>query len=133
MLRHVDLAHEFAEPILDFAQRAALQRPDVVTAKHAFRLATLGGAEALGLDEEIGSLEVGKHADLAAFALPPGATGSVYDALIFGPRPRTLRTVVAGEERQRDGVVQGVDPAHAALVAEAAERLRRWRHAQTSV
>jgi 5-methylthioadenosine/S-adenosylhomocysteine deaminase len=112
------------------AQRAALQRHDAVTAQQAFRLATLGGAEALGLDEEIGSLEAGKQADLAAFALPAGPRENVYDALVFGPRPRTLRTVVAGRELMRDGAVQGFDAATAARVEAAAARLRRWRESQ---
>ncbi len=115
------------------AQRAALGRHDVVTAQQAFRLATLGGAEALGLDEDIGTLEAGKQADLAAFALPPGPRENVYDALVFGPRPVTRRTVVAGRELMRDGVVHGFDPAQAARVEAAARRLRRWREEQPQV
>ena len=119
--------------LASLAQRSASGRADAISAQQAFRLATLGGAEALGMDEEIGSLDVGKQADLAAFALPPGPDVHVFDALVFGPRPRTRCTVVAGTERQRDGVVQGFDPAHATRVADAAERLQRWRRAQSSV
>ncbi len=119
--------------LASLAQRSALKRHDVVTAKQAFRLATLGGAEALGLDEEIGSLEPGKQADLAVFELPPGPRENVYDALVFGPRPRTLRTIVAGREVMRDGVVSGFDPAQATRVEQAAQRLQRWRESQSSV
>lgn len=121
--------------LASLAQRAAHGRHDAVTAKQAFRLATLGGAEALGLDDEIGSLEVGKQADLAAFAAaePRGPTVHPYDALVFGPRPRTRRVVVAGVERVRDGAVLGFDPAVATRVQRAAESLQRWRRSQAGV
>lgn len=127
----MDLLEEARLAIL--AQRAVSGRHDAVTAQQAFRLATLGGAEALGLDEAVGSLEAGKQADLAVFALPEGPRENVCEALVFGPRPRTLRTIVAGRELMRDGVVSGFDSAHAARVEEAAARLRRWRESQSQV
>lgn len=127
----MDLLEEARLAVL--AQRASSGRHDAVTAQQAFRLATLGGAEALGLDEAIGSLEAGKQADFAVFAMPRGPRENVYDALVFGPRPRTVRTVVAGRELMRDGVVTGFDPAHATRVEEVAARLRRWRESQPSV
>src|SRR6185312_8687695 len=39
--------------------------PTSMDARTVFRMATLGGAKAIGLDHEIGSLEVGKKADIA--------------------------------------------------------------------
>lgn len=110
-------------------QRAKLNSHDALPAKSAFRLATLGGAEALRMDEHIGSLEVGKQADLAVFRVPPHGdpVTDPLSALVFGPRPRTDRVVVAGTERVRDGAVLGADPAWRARVAEAAERVKRWR------
>lgn len=43
--------------------------PTSMDAKTIFRMATIGGAMAMGLDHEIGSLEVGKKADLAILNL----------------------------------------------------------------
>lgn len=44
-------------------------RPDALNAHRALRMATLDGARALGLDDTIGSLEVGKAADITAVEL----------------------------------------------------------------
>jgi 5-methylthioadenosine/S-adenosylhomocysteine deaminase len=116
------------------AQRTRTGHPDVLPARAALRLATLGGAEALRLDAEVGSLEVGKQADLAAFVLPAGALDAdPVTALIFGERPLGIRRVViAGEERVRDGVVLGFDPGVAprvsAVHASVHARLSKWRN-----
>src|SRR5216684_1799609 len=67
-----------------------------IAGEEALRLVTLGGAEALGLEREIGSLDRGKDADLAVFP----AT-----ALAGTPPPAALLTVVAGR------VVRGYIPA----------------------
>ncbi|MBM7060836.1 TRZ/ATZ family hydrolase [Pseudomonas sp. UL073] len=48
-------------------------------AHRALRMATLNGARALGLDEQTGSLELGKLADLVAFDLSRLAQQPVYD------------------------------------------------------
>ncbi|MCQ4347726.1 TRZ/ATZ family hydrolase [Pseudomonas stutzeri] len=48
-------------------------------AHRALRMATLNGARALGIDDECGSLEVGKSADLTAFDLSGLAQQPVYD------------------------------------------------------
>jgi len=46
--------------------KAVSRNPEAMPAAQALHAATLGGARALGLDAEIGSIESGKSADLAA-------------------------------------------------------------------
>jgi 5-methylthioadenosine/S-adenosylhomocysteine deaminase len=76
--------------------------PTALAAVEAFELATLGGARALGLDAEIGSLEVGKWADLVILDLrkphAAAAGDDVYAQLVFSAGAEDVRTVlVAGE------------------------------------
>jgi 5-methylthioadenosine/S-adenosylhomocysteine deaminase len=49
---------------LALLQKSNRWDPTVVSAQQALDFATLGGARALGLEKEIGSIEVGKRADL---------------------------------------------------------------------
>ena len=113
------------------AQRMLLHR-DVLDAATGLELATLGGARALGIGGEVGSLEPGKQADLAAFAVPP-SLGPVYDphdsllwALSGSP---ASRVIVAGRELVRDGAViaQGAVGIVAERVARTAQRLHEWK------
>jgi cytosine/adenosine deaminase-related metal-dependent hydrolase len=94
----------------------------------ALSLATLGGARALGLDREIGSLEVGKTADLAAFSLEFLApTHDPVAAVVFGLSGTNASFVaVAGRELVRDGVLLVQDPALGDRVQASANALQRW-------
>ncbi|UMZ10266.1 TRZ/ATZ family hydrolase [Pseudomonas sp. MPFS] len=50
-----------------------------LNAHRALRMATLNGARAMGLETEVGSLEIGKAADLVAFDLSGLAQQPIYD------------------------------------------------------
>lgn len=79
------------------------------------RLATSGGARAIGLEREIGSLEPGKAADLVVVDLArpelvvaPGV--DPHDRLVFGASPAAVRhVVVAGEPRVESGRLTALD------------------------
>jgi cytosine/adenosine deaminase-related metal-dependent hydrolase len=73
--------------------------PPGVAALDLFEMATIGGARALGLDADIGSIEVGKYADLAVVDLRSAhATGpeDLYTRLIYSARAADVRTVLIG-------------------------------------
>jgi 5-methylthioadenosine/S-adenosylhomocysteine deaminase len=72
---------------------------NVVPAEQVVEMATLVGARALGLDDEIGSIEVGKWADLVLFDTRRAEWRALFDPinnLIYGADGRSVRTVIAG-------------------------------------
>ncbi|MDQ3067145.1 MAG: amidohydrolase family protein [Actinomycetota bacterium] len=87
--------------------RARSEDAGALSATEALELATIGGARALGLEAEIGSLAPGKRADLAIVSL----SGSPYlpwedpaAAVVYGGAPeRILATLVDGEQRYERG------------------------------
>lgn len=58
--------------------KALAHDPTAISAATALRMATLNGAKAMGLDQQIGSLEIGKAADLVAVDLAEINTQPVY-------------------------------------------------------
>jgi 5-methylthioadenosine/S-adenosylhomocysteine deaminase len=103
-----------------------------MTTPEALRLATLGGAEALGIADRVGSLEPGKDADLAAFSLDSpravpihGIEATVLHAL---PGGDAVFVAVAGRVLVRDGALCGAvaDPDLPARVQANADALQNW-------
>jgi 5-methylthioadenosine/S-adenosylhomocysteine deaminase len=90
------------------AARARERRPDALTTADALELATLGGARALGLEHEIGSLQAGKQADVTVVSLADSPFLPWEDpagAVVLGGSPdRVVATLVSGEECYRKGV-----------------------------
>ncbi|XP_014396717.1 PREDICTED: guanine deaminase [Myotis brandtii] len=81
-----DVAGGYSPSILDAIRRAVMVSNTIsftkinersLTLKEVFRLATLGGSQALGLDKEIGNFEVGKEFD--ALLINPKASDSPID------------------------------------------------------
>jgi 5-methylthioadenosine/S-adenosylhomocysteine deaminase len=124
----MDLLDEARIALLFATARAA--RVDVLTAAGALELATLGGARALGIAHEVGSLEVGKAADLAAFPLGASARSPIHDpiaAAVLALAGTTASFVaVAGRPLVRDGVLLDADPALSGRVQASADRLQAW-------
>jgi 5-methylthioadenosine/S-adenosylhomocysteine deaminase len=100
-------------PSGDVSGRKPLTAPDLVTAEQALFAATLGGARALGRDDQIGALAPGMQADIAVVGLDGMHQQPVRDpfaALVFASSGRdVLLTMIAGKEVYRAGRVNGVD------------------------
>lgn len=85
--------------------------PRAMTVRTALELATIGGARVLGRAAEIGSIEVGKLADLALWRLDTAAHAGIDDpvtALVLGAPPPLAALLVNGREVVRDGEVRTV-------------------------
>lgn len=88
-----------------FAAFSARNREDherFISARDVLTAATLGGAKALGLEDKVGTLEVGKEADIAVVSLGrPSQTplNDVEAAIVFSSNARdVVMTMVAGKE-----------------------------------
>ena len=95
--------------------KAVSADPAAIPAHQALRMATLAGAQALGLDSKIGSLEVGKMADVVAVNLNHAATQPCYDPvsqLVYSAGSEQVSHVwVGGKAVLLEGQCQTLDTA----------------------
>ncbi|KGM51930.1 N-ethylammeline chlorohydrolase [Lysobacter concretionis Ko07 = DSM 16239] len=97
----------------------------VFSAASALRAATLGGARAMGLDDRIGSIEVGKQADLACVDLEQVETQPLHHVvsqLVYATGRHHVTDVwIGGKAKLRQRELVDIDTA--ALIANA----KQWR------
>ncbi len=87
--------------------------PTVIPARTALRMATIDGARAIGLEDQIGSLEVGKRADLIVV----GTDGihqqpyyDIYSLLVYSTKASDVRmAMIEGKVVMQDDEVLTVD------------------------
>ena len=93
--------------------KGVAQDASALDAASALRMATLGGARALGFDELIGSIEPGKRADLICVDMDRIETQPMYNAisqLVYATGRQQVSDVwIAGRAQLRDGVLTGMD------------------------
>ena len=104
-------------------------QPRAIPAATALRLATQGGAEAIGLGASIGSLTAGKRADMIQVSLESARLAPLYDVishLVYAVGPQDVVTsVVDGRVLMRDGRVRTLDESRVRAAAQAhAQRIR---------
>lgn len=118
----LNMFHELS--LLTLIHKGTGRTPQCVSAKEGFRIATINGAKALGLEKEIGSIEVGKKADLAILdlntpSLTPrnnllaglsySANGSEVDTVIInGQITMEGRKILTMDERMIYGKIQDI-------------------------
>lgn len=109
-------------------QRARIETHEALSAADVLELATMGGACALGLADEVGSLEVGKSADLAAFpiggAVPTSDPSAAAVFAIDGSKASLV--TVAGVPLVVDGKLTRSNAGLRERVQAAADALRDW-------
>jgi 5-methylthioadenosine/S-adenosylhomocysteine deaminase len=116
-------------------QRAIKKSEQAFTARQALEMATIGGARALRIDDRVGSLEVGKDADLAAFSLSHARVtpvGDIVAAILFAVAGTPAHFVaVKGRPLLAEREPLSVDPELRKRVAAAGESLAQWNRAGT--
>ena len=105
--------------LLEEARLAALLHkgysgdPTVVNAHQALRMATMGGAEAVGLGAQIGTLEVGKRADCLLVNLQGAHTQPLFDVesqMVYAAQSADVDTVIVdGEVLVKGGQLTRLD------------------------
>lgn len=123
----LDLFSQFA-PVSMFAKiRGGSRKP--LPAVEVIRMATIEGARVLGLDSRIGSIEVGKQADLIRISLDAPRLHPIHDVysmLVYAAMAPDVRDVmVAGRWLMQDRKVQTLDRAQ--VMAEALAFADRFR------
>jgi 5-methylthioadenosine/S-adenosylhomocysteine deaminase len=89
---HLDM---FEEMRLAAVLQSVRLRPGALTARDVVQMATREGARALGLDHEIGSIEVGKRADLI---LVEAQGPDPYSTIVYASRGTDVRTTIVDGE-----------------------------------
>jgi 5-methylthioadenosine/S-adenosylhomocysteine deaminase len=131
---NLDLFEEMRQAAL--LQKLVRRDAAALPAATVLRMATAGSAAALGMGGEIGSLEVGKRADVIVVGLGrphlwpvfTGPGGNIVEQLVYSASGADVRhTVVDGRVLMEDGAVLTIDAGEVEEVVhrEAADVLRK--------
>ena len=94
-------------------QKFVYRKPEVLSAREVLEMATINGAKALGLEKSIGSLEVGKKADIILIDLSKPhlkPLHNVYASILYSARGSDVDTVIVdGKILMENRVVKTLD------------------------
>lgn len=80
----------------------SLHGEEGLTPYEIFKMATINGSKALGLEEKVGTIEVGKKADIIAVKIPRNLNDDIY-ASILKETKGVLLTMVSGKVLYQEG------------------------------
>lgn len=105
--------------------KGATQDPTVLPAHQVLKMATINAAKALGMEDKIGSIAIGKQADIAAVKLSDIEISPCYDPishLVYTcGREHVTHTWVAGELKYSSGIYANIEP------MELKEIVKKWQ------
>jgi 5-methylthioadenosine/S-adenosylhomocysteine deaminase len=122
MMEEMDLAAKL--------QKVSRMDPQALSAQQAVEMATIGGARAIHMEKEIGSLEPGKKADMIVIGLNDPHAVPMYDLysqIVYALKASDVRdTIVGGRIVMQDGKVLTLNEADIiAHAREIAERVKK--------
>lgn len=111
-------------------QRVVSLSPDAYpTIEDVLRIATLGGAEALNMEDAIGSITPGKRADIIVLDLDRVNSAPQWNAvnqIVFNARPKNVKHVfVDGVHLKADGKLNLKDTTPQKIIAKAGQVVQR--------
>ncbi len=100
--------------IAAFLQKVSTMDPEVLPAATVLRMATRGGAEAIGMEDQIGSLVAGHRADLIQVSLDDMHFVPAYDDVVsqlvyVGDEQDVTSVIVDGKVIMRDKQILTID------------------------
>lgn len=108
---NLDMVEEMASAAR--LQKVSRNDPKVMSAREVLRLATIGGAQVLGLADKIGTLERGKRADIAIIDLQQSKVQPVYSvesAIVYAASGSSVVTTICdGKILMRRGQLTTID------------------------
>jgi len=110
---HTDICR--AMQLAALLPRDATRDPNAVTAEQALEMATLGGATAMRMQDQVGSLEAGKQADLVVFGTDNFDLRPLHNPvanIVYGSTGHSVDTVlIGGDVVLRHGQLTSLDEA----------------------
>jgi 5-methylthioadenosine/S-adenosylhomocysteine deaminase len=112
---NLDMVEEMASAAR--LQKVSRNDPKAISAREVLRLATIGGAQVLGLADKIGTLERGKRADVVIVDLQQAKVQPVYSiesAIVYAASGNSVvTTIVDGKILMRRGQLTTINEAEA--------------------